>query len=322
MNPHVTRTWTKFIRAVAADDQIALKNLEGLIAGWCCDGRAIECDKLSAWPRFKILDAIESARPFIVEEPTVTLPIPDDLTEKIYRVFNRILDEIREDQQCLVDFVAWYKGNEQEFLNRQKEMWDEIINQPKYGLRTGGLDRIKIGLAILKRKVHHYQSLQLFPEDFPKAKGKFWLKHFDDPVSITFELDPLKDALSINFRFDRDDPRAIMNRALYYIALDCYHRIITGKHRKNPSKTLLPASVAKQQLGANITRFAVVRPHFRLLPSGYHASGQAIDHALLGVGYAPPQGFTFVREHERGYAYIDSIDPLFTYSEDDLGYKP
>jgi hypothetical protein len=106
-----------------------------------------------------------------------------------------------------------------------------------------------------------------------------------------------------------------LDKFLLFVAAECFWRIICGKERKEKIISEGKQRFVKRSGG-------IVRAHLRRLPICWKASDQAITTAQMTLGVLPPSGFTFVQEHLRGDAELKLIsNPLFIYSDEDLGYS-
>lgn len=325
---HRCPTWPNLVTAAAKGHSQAVKVVEMLVFHYGTTATRLAVVPLSQLPPGELQDStvvitILSGN----DSKIIRLPAPDAVADQFADLVNSINRQLAQDQLKLDGLIQWFDCHERDYLEHEAQMWDEIIHQPRYALRTAGADRIKLNVSALRMRHVRYTSLQLFPEQFPLARAKFWQMEFDQPVSMSFRLDPRLNSMNPDVVCERSNPRypqTVVDRILYYVALHSYWKIITGKlDEVIRIREASQVKVVRQpgQRPSLFRLFQVVRPHFRRLPEGFQASEEAERLAAETIG-SLPQGFTFVREHERGYQQVENLPPLFTYHDRDIGYEP
>lgn len=327
---HRCPTWPNFVTAASKGHRQAVRVLEMLIYHYGSTATRLDVVPLSQLPPGELLNNPMDVYYILSggnDTEIVRLPAPDAVAVQFRDLVISITQQLSQDQLKLNGLIEWFDHHEQQYLDHEAQMWHEIVHQPRYALRTAGADRIKLNVSALRMRQVRYTSLQLFPEQFPLARAKFWQMAFDQPVSMSFRLDPQLNSMNPDLVLERSDPRypqTVVDRILYYIALHSYWKIVTGNLDSvmRVREVTEVRAVRQPDTGANVFRpFQLVRPHFRRLPEGYLASEEAIRLAAATIG-SPPHGYTFVREHERGYQQVENLPPLFTYHDRDIGYEP
>jgi len=247
----------------------------------------------------------------------VRIPIPNiDAAEKIAENLSREMDRVDELCRSFADIVEWFKNHEEDFAFLEKEMWEDIKLRPKYGLRSNGRDRVKLDIVPGNDYIS-IDSIQFFPQQFPKTDVKIWRKWRGKKESSTLHLYP--EFSFSNWNGGNNDISS--SKMLYFVTLQCYWEIVMGKSSEvseEEAKTST-ARVSVSDRDRMRERLSHVRPFFRKLPEGQHYSEKALGLAQQALGYLiMPDGKTFVREHDRGWQEMEEIAPLFTYSAQDI----
>lgn len=331
----ITHTWENLI-ASAKDDQEARLLLRKILYLYLFYSKGeVEFVPASKWNTERDLMIGWPSRSMVAlgfTEAQFRLPVPDQYLDFLEELEQQLIHDIEEKQTEFILLMGWFGANKDRFQMVFEKMWEEIKTKPKHALRSEGKDRVRIDVKAMRKL--GYQTIQFFSENltFPQTKAKFWLKEEGEPpYSLSFVLDPEKTALPQYVVYENmpaNHPLAVVDQLIVFIALNCYWRIITnqtGWPKLSSVLPELPPLEPENRIGRNKRTVSpslhIVRPFFRALPEGYRASGEAINHSLEVFRTAPIVGFTFVREHLRGYTESQSVEPLFGYSEKDLGYK-
>ncbi|MFY9484100.1 MAG: hypothetical protein WAP74_00545 [Patescibacteria group bacterium] len=325
---HRCATWQNLLIGAVQGHCQAVRVIEMLLLHYGTIATQLSIVPISQWQPGEALNSM-AAFYMLAGNATeiVRLPVPDAVASQFSELVHSIHQQFERDEFKLNELIEWFDRHEQQYLDHEAQMWHEIIDEPRYGLRTGGADRVKLNVSALQMRQIKYTSLQLLPDQFPNARAKLWLTEFDQPVSISFTLNPRLNSVNPDLVFERDDPRygqILIDRILYYIGLHSYWKIITGKLDAVMGIREVTQVRLVRQDGARAPLFRLfqqVRPHFRRLPEGYQASEEAVRLAAATIGL-PPECYTFVREHERGYQEVENLPPLFTYHDRDIGYEP
>lgn len=270
--------------------------------------------KLPPLRTFTVADAIS----FVLgKDENVVIPIPDDLMLFLPQVFDRFRRQIDESQQEELRFLFWFQENRSWFEAAWSKMWDEVSVSRQYGLRSGGLDNIKIGIEALKASDWRFTQVQYCQETVSPSSVtvRLWWEFVDEVSTFEWALKPARLGNPWGNSLPKGDPREVLDAVLAYISLHGYWRIVTAK--KNPLPTKPPTGVRPK--GAELPKeWTAVRWHWRRIDG--QASEQARAAALRIADLLPSTGQTFVRPHIRGIAKLHSTEPLFTYREADIGY--
>lgn len=251
------------------------------------------------------------------------LPVPDIFLNYISDKLDEIVTKELEGLH-LLNFVNWFWENIDDFDILYQIMWEEILNQSKYWIRSNGKDVVKLDFDKLNSYTHELLKLQFIREQlqFPRVWARFWCKlhgnlHIEE--YLLGEAPLLKDYCQ-NSNLANDDPRVICDKIYLFIATHCLWKIATAQK----AKTTIKSSLSKSRSEAGVRATAEVRPHFRRLPEGYLASEEAKSHSKDLFGFEPPKNMTFVKQHLRNlqseYEELDKIIPLFNYSNEDLTF--
>lgn len=246
----------------------------------------------------------------------IRIPIPNiDAAEMIGANIAGEMDRVGELCRSFIDIVEWFKKHEEEFAFLEKEMWEDIRLRPKYGLRSNGRDKVKLDI-VPDNDYIGLDSIQFFPQQFPNTDVKIWRNWRGKKESVAFHLYPKFSFSS----WDGDNNDISSSKMLYFIALQCYWEIVMGKSSKtseeDKTSTTRVSATDKDRMRERLSH---VRPFFRKLPEGQHYSEKALGLAQQALNCLNmPEGKTFVREHERGWQEMESIQPLFTYSVQDV----
>ena len=232
----------------------------------------------------------------------------------------RVASQARDREADLVMLVEWFRENFTAMEVEAAAKWDEITNRSTKLLRHGGRDRIRLGLRGFASA--GYTDLQLFPENlqFPQTRARYWLRNLTgENSSVSFVMRGSTLSTEKPAWFRENDMRVILDKLLAFIAIDCYHRIVVSPERSSIKTGTSRKKVTRTHSDAAVP--VVVRPYIRRLQPGFQPSLGAISRYDEARHAELPSGFTFVKEHNRGYAEeVEFTEPLFTYTEEDLGY--
>ncbi len=314
----VTNTWTNFLEAVASGDQKACEILE-ILHTLYATRRGSEWTRLSEWKPPS--DAAGLALSMLGGLETAQVPVPDELYDSITAKVRGFEERGAQANEQVYNLLEWFFTERENLGAQQRAMWWEIETAAEYGLRSGGRDTVKLQIQSMQQRTFLYELLQLFPDEFPRVKAKYWISMLGYPVSLTFTLDPNNPTIAQEeATLDlREEGQRVMDLLLDHIALCCYWRIVTGKDTTNLPQRTSVQSVSRRTRGERISHG--VRPFFRLLPPGFQPSQEALQRARETLQRLPPPGRTFVREHKRGYREVTGTEPLFSIHEADLGYE-
>lgn len=325
---NITCTWENFLVA-AAEDEAAKQSLKGLLQIILMYNQAgFNIIPANEWNETRDL-TIGWLQNAVVAlnfsgNQIINLPVPNQSISLVRELVDGLLNEVRERQKEFVALTLWFGDNRQSFDEIFGKMWFDIKTKPKHGLRPGGKDFIKIEVSAMKAQGHH--KLQFFSEGmkFPEAKVLYWMKENNLPYNFALRLDPERTHLAeyiIKPGLDEENIVALVDQLLIFIALHCYWRIVTAQKGMPFSDRIWQKPVSGKAKSERISHAlsTIVRPHFRQLPSGYKASGDAIGRSLGVFKMEPPTGWTFVKKHDRGFIESELITPLFAYSDADIG---
>lgn len=239
---------------------------------------------------------------------------------------------VLEDQKELIKLLKWFHENLADFEHDAAQMWQIMIEQGAWALRPGGFD--KVSVAIEAFQALGITDFQFYPEglEFPQVKVRFWYAR-RVPFACDIEVSDEQLCLYRNYEAVQDgDLRALMDALRKFIALECMFEVVMRhKPPRYQRRQQQVCSSTPRRPRQQPARPTIVRARFRNLPDGHTMSEQAKENALdpqKGLGYLPPEGKTFVKEHVRGaqspeelHAAMQQVKPLFTYTDDDLGYQ-
>lgn len=238
----------------------------------------------------------------------ICLFVPTEKRSKVLQIYQDVVRKIEEENQWLEKFLL--KTNIEKLKEKIPFLWQEIEN-PSYGLRPEGKDRIEIKIPEMNYSFYQILSFQFFPQEWPIVKVKVNLLFFDD-YHFFFTLSP--GATEIKGRvYLPEDPRKKFDFLLLYLATLSYWKIVTGKIFSE--KGLIPTAIGTGS-GEKI-KTTYVRPHYRTLPKGWKSSEEAKSRALKILHQGLPPGKTFVRDYEKGKGE-ESKGPVTILTTQDL----
>lgn len=325
---NITYTWENFLNLALRDGDArkVLVDILRLLLKYGYQGYEVISaerwnptrDLTIGWPP-RALEALG-----FINNQVINLPVPEIAVGLVKDIIEQLRQELEDRQKELILLALWFADNRQKFDEIFSKMWQEIKTNPKHGLRPDGKDLVKIDISGMK--TFGYTNLQFFNEGlkFPETEVKYWLKENDLIYSLTLRLDPEKTRLVDNFLKEELGPNhiiSLMDQLLAFIALNCYWRIVMAQKgmpfSEDPWQKQATGKAKAERLSHALA--TIVRPHFRHLPIGFNASQRAIDRSLGVFKMEPPNGWTFVKKHDRGYIESETIIPLFAYSEKDIG---
>lgn len=312
------QTWENFLKAVCAQD-LAARNILHLMLephGRFFGTFFVPASEMSPDSRPKARGAQDLPlwATYLNGDPLgpVALPIPDDIFDEVLKVVSQAEAVNRQIHQDITELLSWFGGHKEEFEFLEKSMWDDILSRPRYGLRSNGKDKIKLDVLSCDH-CFSYRSIQFFPDEFPKTKAKIWTSWKGKPSSVTFEIVP--DSAIPNDPFC--DRIKLTDKFLRFVSLQCYWEIVMGRMAAKEKEAV--GRVSPEEREKVMRKLSHVRPFFRKLPEGQKASDSAFEFAQkVFLISSLPEGKTFVREHERGWQEMEAIQPLFTYSIQDV----
>ncbi|MBI2590080.1 hypothetical protein HYW32_03630 [Candidatus Berkelbacteria bacterium] len=322
-----SRTWTNFLRSVASGSQTAGAIFDHIVFFYASVRANVNLVHLSEWP-FQTATNIEETILVAIggEHDPVFLPVPDEIIDAIngrIHAFNAWIDR----QNILTrELVAWFQTKRDDFHSKEEQMWQEIVMQPKYGLRPAGLDKLRVDLA---DSCETY--VQLIPVgDFPLTHVKLWMRYrylrYWYTASIILDPNNWQEVVCSDCSCTREGVQE-MDRVHRFVCLYCLWWIVTGQGVK--------ASTYHEKGGKKSNGFGVpasktpIRAHFRRLPLGRNPSEAAQLRAIDTLDVLPPIGTTFVRSHlrnntptEQEIRDFEKIEPLpnFIFSFSKFGF--
>ena len=252
-------------------------------------------------------------------ERIIPLPIPDRLMPQIRSSLHEYGEKLVKEDEDFSELRRWFTENHKSLRFLAQSMWEEIAHKQQYGLRRGG-DRIALDFPALQNlHFFQYDSFVITPlTPYPKAQVRFLMRFLGNPVSTTFTFAPDHFSWDTNWEF-ASEGNQFLDELLYFIALESYWTIVVGRSESSDQKEALDDS---EEIKAHRERLREgsweVRPHFRPLPEGMHASEFATQEAEKIMGKTLPLGKTFVHGHEQGWSSAEDLRITFTYREGDL----
>lgn len=221
---------------------------------------------------------------------------------------------VRQMISTFAEIKTFMQYNAQPLLKRYREMWQDICEEPRYGIRSHGADLVKINLPHLSQSGFVLKSIQFIAEEhnYPEVG-----------IKIYFSLDGVELEHALTFKQDLffediTSERMHFSNYLTLLVTYCYWRIIIGEDRvlydyddeRKVSSKLKPGKGGE------------VRPHRRWLLPNHHVSQKALHNAELQYRKknALPPGQTFVVKHKRhrGKCQPSQPKPLFVVNESDM----
>lgn len=314
-----TRTVDNIVVAITEGNEEAAQAMEHLLLYLSTMGH----------PHAKAVPIVHKAQMFTIENHLNQVtrwggPIPiyvrADKAEALQDFIDQFSRGMKTEQEDLLKLVDWFIENHEIFASQWEDMWEEILQHPRYGIRARGQDRIRFNLEPFQIKMCQYKLLQFVAEGqvWPHMTAQFWTDLGGQMLINTMDLHP--EAVDIRVVCQQKDSPVpkIVDTILLFSALDCYWRIVCHK----PARRVVCGGGGGHH---GTRRPHDVRPHFRLLPPDRSPSELAKSLASEHLGQQPPPGHTFVRTHGRCATAEDGnpedVTPLFEYSEADLGYS-
>lgn len=230
----------------------------------------------------------------------VLFPIPDTLENWVNEQHRLYHDALLQRNLSVIRLGNTLRDSADEVRGAYEHLWLEMMVQPRWALREGGLDVVTIAIPELRQA--GFDCVRLTPlSSFPNFRASFHGVHLNGNVQITeMELEPSDLMLVQRGGMEND----WIGRVLASVAVHAAWRIVMGREPREKS-----ASGGQRSNGS-----AIIRARFRRLPEGYHASSEACQRALGTFRQEPLPGFTFVRQYERGDE-PQSGEPLFSLSD-------
>ncbi len=214
----------------------------------------------------------------------------------------------------------WFKDNQAAISEVFDRRCQEILQKPKHLLRPFGYDSIMIRVSILNAVGIKSVSFHPEGERFPDCKLSVSKKGAGEIYLQVWAMFREFSLIARNQLLTGVSPIAskeFRNAIFEFIIVDALHRIIVGRPKKNLDNEKVERG--KYQTSSEPRREVVVRPFIRRLPEGFSASDEARDYAFTHLGIDLPEGFTFVRSHERWIGLPEGKPaPLFSYSDDTI----
>ncbi|MHB8830898.1 MAG: hypothetical protein ACYC44_02200, partial [Patescibacteria group bacterium] len=289
---NATQTWTNILRQMhLSGDTGILKDLVELFPPNGVGYRVVPFGLVD--DRFKF---------YSEEQDTLFFPVPDDLVTWFGEQLKQSFDE-NETREA--EFERLCRGMEERmdaYRSIYEDMWLEMMLQPMWGLRDGGLDCVRISIPELRNA--GYRLARFVPrEPFPNFHVSFVFKRLvGSDREIEMELEP-SDLQAVR-QVPSEGPY-LGDMLLAFVAVRAVWMIVMGVTSRGDGTS--------QEQGAG-GGDGIVRPRFRRLPVGYRASPEARARALETFRREPLPGFTFVRQYERGIA-PQSSEPLFSVTD-------
>ncbi len=240
------------------------------------------------------------------EQRVLAFPAPDDLvswTKNQIDIWGAKLMSREEGFRRLSDEL---RSRFAEYRAAYEDMWLEMMVEPVWGMREGGLDCVRFSIPELRASGHRLVRLQP-REPFPNFHATYTMEKMDGSMrQLEIDLEPSDlETVSLGPSAEGSILRWA-DRLLAFMAVRAAWMIVMGlTGRKSDGKW---TKNGKSNTGA------VIRPRFRHLPEGYHASPEARARALATFRKEPLPGFTFVKQYERGPVQ-NSGEPLFAVTD-------
>lgn len=252
------------------------------------------------------------------------------LPETMALLTRLVSDMERETSQKNAEILALaerFKSNLGHFSKIFDALWQDIAENFKYGIRSG-LDQVNISVSALKKLGHRkIQFVTDGIDDALSCKAVFWINDETGGFNLTILVKRSKLLAYVHPGLELDDPRAIVDLILAFIATHCFWAITTGhdlfdlpfteNKERCPDAGGGAAAVGQKEPSRSAT---IVRAMFRRLPENQSASGRAKQLALEDPLFkkTPPPGWTYVSQYCRGKGELVESEPLFCYSDSDL----
>jgi hypothetical protein len=239
--------------------------------------------------------------------------IPNNLMPWLVKFINDLFNRDGEKIKIFERDLDWWKENKERLIALTLKKVEGLKTNRHYGLRSGGLDWIKVDINLLK--IHGIDKIVFIQEGYSSPDLGFLIS-----VKICGQPKVIK-ASFIDFKlriekigFPSYDE--ILTDMLAAVIINGLYSILVGESEE----TDLPGSsnYSLRQIksaGDNTT----VRPHLRRLPDGWKASAEAKEVALSIFGELPPDK-TFVREYEKQASLEPKgeTNPVFTFTLENL----
>lgn len=240
----------------------------------------------------------------------------DELLMAWWKEWTKKTDQEKEEGERI---LKWFGENFETIDKIFLRKCQEIVEQPRRGLRPNGYDHIDVNITPLRnigiRSIVFHPEGQMFPDvglDIIVRKETPHL--FSFPASLeNFQLDISFDAFYNATHQSFEKLFVLLN----FIIVDIMHRIIVeGKELRAKKKWMQTGDETIEMRPKTIP----VRPFIRHLPEGYKASEEAKARGEAYYGWKLPPGVTFVATHYRGQKleYGLPTSPVAIYSDEDL----
>lgn len=249
---------------------------------------------------------------------TLLYDVPENLRQKLVGVVCRSINAHEKRRQASDDFRQRFLalGDGVRQVNELKAQ--QILDSARYLLRADGQDSCLVHVSPLV--LANVQSFSFYPEGERYHDAKLTIVVKEQSLLLEFwgairdfRLSLPESALLNLDGFDRPFLIAVFE----CIVLDALHRILVGKRARNLEGVLVDKPERKEAGEGGVPRLKVnVRAFMRPLPIGFEASEAAERRSLAHFGFTPPEGWTFVKPHER-YPELPAGKPapLFEYSD-------
>jgi hypothetical protein len=247
----------------------------------------------------------------------VCVVVPDHLYNKLRKYRDKISDRTQGDIKKSSEFIEWFNSHRDEISNVFDRKCQEIINNPRYGIRPMGYDSFLVKVTPLL--CTGITSFSFYPEGerFPDVKleltsqkdinpqlCQFWatMRNFD----LNIEDEVLYNWIGLDI--------TLLRSVLEYLIVDALHRVIVSKPKKNLAEEMIERDISREIIPDKQIK---VRPFMRRLPIGFKASEDARNNAYLHLGWILPEGITFVQSHDRWVGLpIGKPAPLVEYTDE------
>ena len=291
-----TFTWTNCVQEMHAKSDVQLLSRLVEIIGLLGSPFRLEAVPLSRWRGVRGVITLDG------DVLTLDVPTPDGLETWLQHQL-RLCTQLLVDRNRGIHRLAEDLRDRLSVFNAAyQDMWLDMMIQPQWSLRDGGLDCATV--LVPEMRECGYQALRLTPLDpFPHFRASFLRKRLCSAGTqlIEMDLEPTN-LLTVGQSQPAYPLLQCVDQLLAFPAVRAAWTIVMGALAKSKG-----VSGGHGGGGGD----GVVRARFRHLPLGQHASEEARARALAKFRVQPLPGFTFVREYDRG-AQPQSGDPLFS----------
>ncbi|MDD5438028.1 MAG: hypothetical protein PHC70_02685 [Patescibacteria group bacterium] len=241
------------------------------------------------------------------ESASYRFPAPDDLVEWTGQHLGRWFETIAARDERFIQLCDELQEQMAAYSSAYEDMWLEMMLEPVWGLRDGGLDCVRVSIPALRES--GLRRIRFEPrEPFPGFRATFIQRRIGGSERLfEINLEP-NDLAAIGRTNEPDSMFTWSDRLLAFVAVRAVWMIVMGVTGRTNSGTWTRHGGSSGS--------GIIRPRFRRLPDGYHASPEARTRALETFRREPQTGFTFVRQYERG-SEQQSGEPLFTITDAD-----